>query len=86
MGLPFAQLYQQNEQYLMELTLQAMVYECIGFALISEDGMTNPQKVIMECVGKGITDLERATKIQYEISKTLIEYRNEVASGIGLVM
>jgi hypothetical protein len=85
-GLPFEQLYRQNEQYLMELPLQAMVYECIGFALISEDGLTNPQKVIMDCVGKGITDLERATKIQYEISKTLIEYRNEVASGIGLVM
>lgn len=85
-GLPFEHHFRLNERYLMELPLQAMVYECVGFALLSEGGLTNPQQVIMECVGKGITDLERATKIQFEISKTLIDYRNEVASGIGLVM
>jgi hypothetical protein len=85
-GLPFEYHYKQNEVYLQSLPMQAMVYECIGFALISENGLTNPQQTIMDCVGVSITDLERTTRLQYEISKTLIEYRNEVASGIGLVI
>lgn len=85
-GLPFEYHYKQNEIYLQNLPVQAMVYECIGFALISEDGLTNPQQTIMNCVGSSITDLERITRLQYEISKTLIEYRNEVSSGIGLVI
>jgi hypothetical protein len=85
-GLPFEHHYRQNEVYLQNLSMQAMVYECIGFALISENGLTNPQQVIMDYVGKSISDLERITRLQYEISKTLIEYRNEVASGVGLVI
>lgn len=85
-GLPFEHHYRQNEAYLATLPLEAFVYECIGYALVSEGGLSNPQQVIMDCVGKTLTDLERATRVQYEISKTLIEYRNEVASGIGLVM
>lgn len=85
LDLPFEYHYRQNEAYLLGLPVEAMVYECIGFALVSEGGLTNPQQTIMNCIGKAITDLERATKIQYQISKTLIEYRNEVASGVGLV-
>lgn len=84
-GLPFEHHYRANEQYLLSLPVQAMVYECIGFALLSEGGLSQPQQVIMDCVGKANADLEQLAKIQYEISKTLIEYRNEVASGIGLV-
>jgi hypothetical protein len=84
-GLPFENHYRQNEAYLLKLPVQAMVYECIGFALVSEGGLTNPQQVIMDCIGRAITDLEQTTKIQFEISKTLIEYRTEVASGVGLV-
>ncbi|BAW19231.1 hypothetical protein [Ralstonia phage RP31] len=85
-GLPFEHHYRENEDYLLQLPLQAMIYECIGYALVSEGGVENPQQVIMDCVGKTISDLERLTTIQYEISKTLIEYRNEVASGIGIVI
>lgn len=85
-GLPFEHHYRANEAYLLGLPLEAMVYEVIGFALISEGGLTNPQQIIMDCLGKTISDLERITRIQYEISKTLIDYRNEVASGIGLVV
>lgn len=85
-GLPFKHHYRQNEQYLLALPVQALVYECIGFALLSEGGMENPQQIIMECLGQAITDLEQTTKIQFEISRTLIEYRNEVASGVGLVV
>lgn len=85
-GLPFEHHYKQNEAYLHALPMDAMVYECIGFALISENGLANPQQTIMDCVGTSLTDLERITRFQYEISKTLIEYRNEVASGVGLVV
>lgn len=85
-GLPFNHHYRQHEVYLLGLPLQAMVYECIGFALLSEGGLTNPQQIILESVGTAITDLDRLTRIQYEISKTLIEYRNEISSGIGLVI
>jgi hypothetical protein len=85
-GLPFEHHYRQNEQYLSALPLQAMIYECIGYALVSEGGLDNPQKLIVDCVGQYITDLEQMTRVQFEISKTLIEYRNEVASGVGLVV
>lgn len=85
-GLPFEHHYQQNEAYLLSLPVNAVVYECIGFALISENGLINPQQTIMDCIGKTIGDLEQLMTIQYEISKVLIEYRNEVASGIGLVI
>jgi hypothetical protein len=86
LNLPFEHHWRENEQYLLHLPVEAMVYECIGYALISEDGLKNPQQTIMDCVGKAVSDLERVTTIQYQISKTLIEYRNEVASGIGLVV
>lgn len=85
-GIPFGLHYRENADYLLKLPVQAMVYECIGFALVSENGMDNPQKVIMDCLGKNITDIEQTTRIQYEISRTLIEYRNEVASGVGQVV
>lgn len=86
LNLPFEIHWRENEAYLLQLPTEAMIYECIGYALLSEGGIDNPQKVIMDSVGKVITDLERLTAIQYQISKTLIEYRNEVASGIGVVI
>lgn len=85
-GLPFEFHFKQNEEYLLALPLQAMIYECVGFALLSEGGLQDPTRVIMECVGKTISDLDRLTRVQYEISKTLIEYRNTVSSGVGLVV
>lgn len=85
-GLPFDHHFKQNQEYLLKLPLQAMLYECIGFALVSEDGLANPEKVILESVGAYIGDLDRLTVIQYEISKILIDYRNEVSSGVGIVI
>jgi hypothetical protein len=63
-GLPFENHYRQNEAYLLKLPVQAMVYECIGFALVSEGGLTNPQQVIMDCIGRAITDLEHQDPIR----------------------
>ncbi len=85
-GLPFEHHFNQNKDYLLKLPLQAMIYECIGFALLSEDGLANPEKIILASVGAYIGDLDRLTVIQYEISKILIDYRNEVSSGVGLVI
>lgn len=85
-GLPFDHHYKQNEDYLTALPITALIYECIGYALISQDGLANPQKVIMDCLGNYIGDLEQLANIQYEVSTILIQYRNEVASGIGLVV
>lgn len=85
-GLPFPLHYKDNEDYLLKLPVQQLVYELIGFALISEGGLNNPQQVIMDCLGKSITDLDRITTIQYLISTTLIEYRNTIASGVGIVV
>ena len=84
-GLPFEYHYNQNEQYLVELNSEALIYECIGYALLSEGGLNNPQQTIIDCLGKYNTDLDALTKLQYDISKVLIDYRNEVASGIGIV-
>lgn len=85
-GLPFEHHYKQNEQYLTELNTQALIYECIGYALISEGGLNNPQQTIIDCLGKYSADLDSLARLQYDISKVLIDYRNEVASGIGLVI
>lgn len=84
-GLPFEHHYKMNTEYLLNLPTTALIYESIGFALVSEGGLSNPQKTILDCLGKYITDLEQLTIIQIEITKVLIDYRNEVASGIGLV-
>lgn len=84
-GMPFEHHFRMNEEYLLNLPLQAMIYECIGYALVSEGGLENPTQVILDTLGDKIGNLERLSTIQYEISKTLIEYRNEVASGVGIV-
>lgn len=84
-GLPFSHHFKLNEEYLLKLPLQAMLYELVGFALISENGLSNPEKTIVSTLGEYIDDLERLTVIQYELSKVLIEYRNEIGSGIGFV-
>lgn len=86
LGMDFDFHWRANEDYLLALPVEALVYECIGYALISEGGLSNPQQTIMAQLGDKIGDLERLTAIQYAISKTLIDYRNEVASGIGLVI
>lgn len=84
-GMPFEQHFKQNQDYLLELLLEAMLYECIGFALISENGLENPEKTIIAVLGEYISDLDRLTVIQYELSKILINYRNEISSGVGII-
>lgn len=84
-GMPFEQHFKQNQEYLLALPLEAMLYECIGFALISENGLENPESTIIAVVGQYIGDLDRLTVVQYELSKILINYRNEISSGVGIV-
>lgn len=84
-GLPFTHHFKLNEEYLLALPTQAMLYELVGFALISENGLANPEKIIIASLGEYIEDLDRLTIIRYELSKVLIEYRNEIGSGIGFV-
>lgn len=84
-GLPFTHHFKLNEEYLLALPLQAMLYELVGFALISENGLSNPEQTIISSLGEYIEDLDRLTVIQYELSKVLIEYRNEIGSGIGFI-
>lgn len=81
-GMAFDFYWTRYQQYLMTLEPQDFVYECIGLAILSEDGMNDPQKLIMECVNKHYGNLETVTEIQNTLVTTLIEYRNKVSSGI----
>lgn len=84
-GLPFSHHFIANQDYLLGLPLEAMLYECIGFALVSENGLTNPEQEIIAVLGQYINDIDRLTVIQYTLSKILIQYRNEISSGVGII-
>lgn len=81
-GMEFSFYWTRYQEYLLTLAPQDLVYECIGFALLSEDGMNNPQKLIMDRVNAAFGNLETVTEIQNTLVKTLIEYRNKVSSGV----
>jgi hypothetical protein len=82
-GMAFDFYWTRYQEYLMKLAPQDLVYECIGFAILSENGMNDPQKLIMECVNRHYGNLETVTDIQNTLVTTLIEYRNKVSSGVA---
>lgn len=84
-GLPLSHYYETNKQYLLELTVEDMVLELIGFSIMSEDGFNNPATAIMECISKDYADLNQITKIQMTVQQTLAQYRNEISTGVSLI-
>lgn len=84
-GLPLVHYYETNKQYLRQLTVDDMVLELIGFSIMSEDGFNNPSKAIMQAISKDYDDLNEITKIQMTVQQTLLQYRNEIASGVSII-
>lgn len=82
-GMEFKFYWNNYKQYLLSLSEQDLVYECIGFAIMSVEGMENPQKIILEAVNATYGNLETITNIQNALTRTLIEYRNKVTSGVA---
>lgn len=82
-GMPFDFYWTRYKGYLLTLALQDLVYELIGFSLLSENGMDNPQKTIMQVIDQSFGNLETVTEIQNILTKSLIEYRNKVSSGVA---
>lgn len=84
-GLPFSSYFKGNASYLMGLAPEDMVLECIGFSILSDDAFNNPSKVIMETIGEYVGDLNVLTKLQMLLLQTLLQYRNEMTSGVSKV-
>jgi hypothetical protein len=85
-GMPFSYYWGIYNTYFLSLAHEDLIYECIGFAIISADGLDNPQKTIMHTLQEVIGDIEELTKIQIILSQTLVKYRNEVSSGVSKVI
>lgn len=84
-GLPFAHYFKMNQEYLMGLRPEDMVLELIGWCIVSCDGFNDPTKTAMSEVSKYITDLNTTTRIHMLFEQTLIQYRNEIVSGVSRI-
>lgn len=84
--LPFATYFKMNTAYLMGLQPEDMILECIGFSIISSDGFDNPAKIIMDTLQEYVGELDVLTKIQMKLQQTLLQYRNEMTSGVTKVV
>ena len=82
-GLPLALYWKTYYSYLVSIPVQAMVYELIGFTLISEEATQNPSDaigaILTEYYG---SDIDKIAYAKTLINQTLIEFRNEASSGV----
>lgn len=85
-GMPFSYYWGVNADYFLSMEREDLIYELIGFAIISAEGLSNPQKTIMETLQVVIGDMEELTKLQIILSQTLVQYRNKVSSGVSRVV
>lgn len=77
--------FKANREYLLGLSVDDMVLECIGFAIMSDDGFNNPTAVIMQSLQEYVGDLNKLTGIHMKLQLTLNQYRNEISSGVTMV-
>ena len=83
LGLPLEYYWALYRDYLTTIPMEAMIYELIGFCLISEAFDKNPMTVIIPIIekyyGSDIDQISQATNL---ISNTLINIRNYAGSGM----
>lgn len=82
-GLPLKLLWKTYYSYLTSIPVKAMIYELIGFTIISEEAQRNPSDVIGEILSEYYgDDIDKIAYAKTTINQTLIEFRNETASGL----
>lgn len=83
LGLPLQHYWELYKDYLTQIPLEAMVYELIGFCLISEENESNPSTVIGPIIEQYFgSDIDKLTKANILITNTLINLRKAAASGL----
>lgn len=81
-NMPLEHYVDQYKDYLFALSPENLSLELIGFCILSEDGIANPVKTIMQNVEKYITDLNVLTKLEMTVHLDINQYRNELSSGV----
>ncbi len=82
-GLPLQLYWNTYNSYLTALPVQALVYEMIGFAIISEETEQNPADVIGDVLSTYYgEDIDKVAYARTLVNQTLIQFRNEVGSGL----
>ncbi len=83
LGLPLDYYWALYNDYLTTIPMEAMIYELIGFCLISEDNDKNPTTIIGPIIEKYYgSDIDQLTQANIIITNTLINLRNAASSGM----
>ncbi len=82
LGLPLEYYWALYRDYLTTIPMEAMIYEMIGFCLISESFDKNPTTMIAPIIEKYYgSDIDKISQANIIISNTLINIRNSAGSG-----
>lgn len=82
-GLPMDFYWQMYKDYLTSIPLQAMVYELIGFCIISDRHDSEPSTVILPIVNEYYgDDIEQSSKVSVLIRQTLLNLQTSANSGL----
>lgn len=83
LGLPIQYYWSLYREYLTSIPMEAMIYELIGFCLISDSHEKNPTETIGPIIESYYgSDIDKLTQANILITNTLINLRNSAKSGM----
>lgn len=84
-GMPMEFYWTLNKEYLLTLQSDDFIYELIGFGIMSEGGLDDVINVVMNLITSKFENIDHIEKLRNILTTTLVEYRNEIATGVKKV-
>lgn len=82
-GMPLDFYWKLFEDYLKKLEDADMIYELIGFGMMSAGGLDDVIAVVNTLLSSKFSNIDHLIKLQNLLTTTLVEYRNEVSTGVA---
>ena len=82
-GLPLELYWKTYQTYLLSIPEKAMIYELIGFAMISDRSGDNPSDVIGPILSTYFgDDIDKIAMAKSQINQIVIDLHNDINSGV----
>lgn len=82
-GMPLQFYWTLHKDYLTMLSDEDLIYELIGFGMMAEGGLDDVIATVMALLNSVYNNIDHLTKLQNLLTTTLVEYRNEISTGVG---
>lgn len=82
-GMPLEFYWKLHEEYLKSLPDEDLIYELIGFGMMSSGGLDDVMAVVNTLLSNQFSNIDHLIKLQNLLTTTLVEYRNEISTGVA---